>query len=183
MKTTGNTRIAQRYVKALTEVSSAANATDAVEKDLRALQHLLAESKDFQTFLTNPILSRQQQATAMAAVLEKIGAHKVTGQFIATLAAQKRLAVLDAAAALFAEWAAAQRGEMAAELVTAAPLKAADVKDAESRLSKAFGRKVNLAIREDASLMGGVIVKVGSQQLDSSLAGKIRRLKQSLKAA
>ena len=181
MKTTGNKRIAERYVKALADVSGKSQAQ--VEKDFAALGAALAESEDFRGFLTNPLLTREQQTQAVDAVLKGIKADKVTQQFMATLVAQKRLAILPDVIELYAAWAASQRGELPAELVTASALKPADIKDAQARLSKAFGKQVTLNVREDASLLGGVIVKVGSQQLDASLAGKIRRLKQSLKVA
>lgn len=181
MKTTGNKRIAERYVKALAEVSAKAQAQ--VEKDLSALGAALAESEEFRAFLVNPLLTREQHTKALDAVLKGIKADKITQQFLSTLIAQKRLPILPDVVELYAAWAASQRGELPAELVTAQALKPADIKDAQARLSKAFGKTINLNVREDASLLGGVVVKVGSQQLDASLKGKLSRLTQKLKVA
>lgn len=183
MKTSGSKRIAERYVRALFDVADEASAVAKVEKDLAALGHALEESEDLQRFLTNPLLSRETQSEAMEAILAKMKATPLTKQFILMLANQKRLPLLPQIAALFIEWTASARGEINGELVSAGELSDKEVKLVETRLTKAYGKKVNLATREDAALLGGVVVKIGSQQLDSSLAGKIARLKIALQAA
>lgn len=183
MKTAGAKRIASRYVKALFDVAHAASALDAVEKDMVALGHMLAQSEDFQHFLVNPLLSRESQTDAMTALLAKIKAHKIMQPFMATLARHRRLAILPEVTQLFAEAVQKARGEMTAELVTAAALKPAQIKSVTERLGQAYGKKINLDIRQDASLLGGMVVKVGSLQIDGSIAGKLQRLELSLKAA
>lgn len=183
MKTSGAKRIAERYVKALFDVAEAASALADVEKDMASLGAALAESAEFAQFLTNPLMDRDQQANVMAALAEKMKASKLTTQFIAMLTRQKRLPILPEIIALFAQTAATARGEMQAEVIAASPLKAPEVAQIKDRLSKAFGKKVNLDVRQDADLLGGVVLKVGSQQLDASLAGKMARLKLALQAA
>ncbi len=183
MKTSGIKSIATRYVRALFDVAQAASALEAVEADMTSLAAALKDSKEFNDFLTNPLLPREVRAKSMLAILEKMKVDQVTRQFIGMLIAQKRLAILPQAAALFIEWAASARGELKAELIAAAPLKAKDIAMVGDRLGKAFGRKVNVDTRHDPALLGGVIVKIGSQQLDSSLAGKLNRLAVTLKVA
>jgi F-type H+-transporting ATPase subunit delta len=183
MKTAGAKRIAERYVKALFDLTESASSTEKVEADLAALAASLAENEEFRQFLSNPLLTRDAQGKAMAALLKKMKANTLTQQFVATLAAQKRLIILPEIAALFSQWAAASRGEISAELISASALKPKEIEQVAASLSKTYGKKVNLDVREDTTLLGGVIVKVGSQQLDASLAGKINRLKIALKAA
>jgi F-type H+-transporting ATPase subunit delta len=183
MKTTGAKRIASRYVKALFDVAQAASAVEAVEKDLAALGDSLKESEDFQHFLTNPLLSRQAQADVMKAMLAKMKAHKVTQPFMAALAQHRRLPILLEIIELFADAAQAARGEMKAELIAAATLKPKEISMVSERLGKIYGKKVNLGVRQDKNLLGGVMIKVGSVQLDGSLAGKLDRLGLALKTA
>ena len=183
MKNTGSKRIAERYVKALFDVASKANALAAVEQDMAALAGALAASAELQDFTQNPLLTREQKATTMAGLLGKLQTHKLTEQFDALLAKQKRLDVLPEIAALFAQWAQASRGEMSARVVSASKLSDKDIGAITERLSKAYGKKINLQVQEDASLLGGAVVHIGSIQLDSSLSGKLRRLGQKLRAA
>ena len=183
MKTSGSKRIASRYVKALFEVVAADKATDAVEKDLLSLADALSNSKDFQHFLTNPLLSSDVRAQTMLAVLAKMQVHQLTRQFIGMLIRQKRLAILPDIIVLFAEWAASARGELKGEVIAAAPLKAKEIQMISDSLGKAYDRKMVLTLKEQPDLLGGVVVKIGSLQLDSSLAGKMRRLKIALQAA
>lgn len=181
MKTSGAKKIAERYVRALFDVSGKAQA--AVEKDLKALQAALASSRELAGLLSNPLLTRVQQAEAMDAVLSAVKADKMTRQFVALLARQKRLSLLPEIIAIYMHEAATRRGEMKAQLVSAVPLKDADVAKIGERLSKTYGKKIILETRQDPELLGGVVINIGSLQLDSSLSGKLRRLKNTLKAA
>ncbi len=183
MKKAGYRQIAERYVKALYDIASEAKARDAVEKDLGVLATLINESDELAALLVNPLLTRDQQAKAMEPVLAAIKAHAITKQFIATLAAQKRLPILADVARIFAQRAAEARGEIKAEAISAHALSLKDVAIITERLSKAYGRKVTLETSEDPELLGGVVLRIGSQQLDASFAGKLNRLKNKLKAA
>jgi F-type H+-transporting ATPase subunit delta len=183
VKASGSKRIAERYVKALFDVAQSASATKQVEDDMQSLVTMLADSEDFRNFLINPLLSSETQGESMLAILAKMHVDQVTRQFIGMLVAQKRLAVLPEIAKQFIELAASARGEMSAEVISAVPLKAPEIAQIAEKLGKAYGRKMNIQVRQNPELLGGVIVKIGSQQLDSSLAGKMRRLKNALQAA
>jgi len=183
VKTSGSKRIAERYVKALFEGATAAASLASVEKDLESMGKALQQSPEFQHFLINPLLTNDQRSASLSAILDKIGANALTHQFITTLIAQKRLPILPAIVAEFARIAAAARGELDVAIIAATPLKDNEISQINGRLSKAYGRKLRLEVSHDPSLLGGVIVRIGSQQLDSSLAGKLRRLKNTLKAA
>jgi len=183
VKTSGSKRIAERYVRALFEVAASASAVDAVETDLTSLGDALEASEDFRHFLTNPLLSHETRAQAMLEILAKMRVQQLTRQFIGMLIRQKRLAILPDIIELYGEWAAHARGELKGELIAAAPLKPQEIKMVSDRLSKAYGKKMKLDVRQQPELLGGVVVKIGSLQLDSSLAGKMRRLKNTLRAA
>lgn len=183
MKSAGSTRIAQRYVKALFDVASQTSAVEAVEKDLAALGAIIEESADFRAFLENPLLPTEARAQAMLAVLERIKANQLTRQFIGMVLNQKRLPLLPAIITEFASVASAARGELTAHITSATPLTEKDAAALSQRLSKAYGRPLRLSTSHDATLLGGLIINIGSQQLDGSLAGKLRRLGQALRAA
>lgn len=183
MKKAGYRQIAERYVKALYDIASEANARDAVEKDLGVIATLITESDEFAAILVNPLLSRDQQARALEPLLAAIKAHDITRRFMAVLAAQKRLPILADVAKLYVECVSAARGEIKAEAISAHALSLKDVAIITERLSKAYGKKVTLETSENPELLGGVVIRIGSQQLDASFAGKLNRLKNKLKAA
>lgn len=183
MATTGSKRIAERYVKALFDVAEAGKALAQVEKDLNALAKAIAASADLREFIASPLFGRKEQAQAVRALLQHMKANKITVDFVAALAQAKRLVLLPEVAIIFAQWSEKTRGEITAEVITAEPLSDKDASALADRLSKAAGKKINLKLRQDPTLLGGMIVKIGSQQLDSSLAGKLDRLKLKLKAA
>jgi len=179
----GSKRIAERYVKALFDVVQTESAIDQVETDLESLGHLLEQSKEFRHFLVNPLLSHEMRAQAMLAILNRLSVHQLTRQFVGMLIRQKRLAILSDVIELFAQWAATARGELKGELHAAGVLKPQEIALISEKLGKAYGRTMKLEVKQRPELLGGVVVKIGSLQLDSSLAGKMRRLGNALKAA
>ncbi len=183
MKNSGSRKISERYVSAIFDVAVAAGVVSNVEKDLSALADLIKENADFCAFLHNPLLTRDAQNAIAANIMQKIGTHQLTAQFIALLARHKRLNILPEMIAIFLEKSATARGELAAELVVAKAISAKESGAIAQSLGKAYNKKINLSVREDPALLGGTIINVGSYQLDSSLAGKLNRLKIALRAA
>lgn len=183
MKTAGTKRIAERYVKALFDVASQNGSLDAVEKDLANLGQVVAISPEFRDFLDNPLLPAEARAQAMLAILDKVKAGQLTRQFIGMVLQQKRLPLLPQIVTEFASKASEARGELTADVTTAAPLNDKQAAALAQRLAKAYGRTVRINASHDPALLGGMVVRIGSQQLDSSLSGKLRRLGQSLRAA
>lgn len=173
-------QIAERYARALFDV--AGKSRDQIEADLLSLAAAMKDSATAKA-LANPLLSKQQLEKALAAALDKLRASDATRKFIALLSEKKRIAVLPEISAIFSTLAAAARGELHAELISAAPLSAKEVENVRARLAKAYGKDIVLETRQDASLLGGVIIKIGSVQLDASLAGKLMKLETRLKAA
>lgn len=183
MKHSGTNRIAARYVRALFDIARADNALEQVEKDMLTLGKALKTTPSFRHFLENPLLSRENQAQIMTAILNNVGAHKVTQQFMALLARRRRLQALPEIMAQFCQLVSRQRGEMKAELLAAAKLSPQEVALVSERLSKAYGKRIILDVREKPELLGGIVVNIGSLRLDGSLAGKLKRLQIGLKAA
>ena len=183
MKNAGSKKIAERYVNAGFEVANKSGALAAVEKDLLVLADLIKENADFRAFLCNPLLGRAAKSEIAIDILKKLNSQPFTAQFIDLLASNKRLDILSEVISQFLEKISASRGEMSAELVSAKPVSTKEAALVADSLGKVYSKKINLKVREDLSLLGGTIVKIGSKQLDSSLAGKLSRLKQSLKAA
>lgn len=181
MKNSGAKKIAQRYVKALFDAS--ASVRENVEKDFTVLATLLAENAELRAVLSNPLLTRAQQEKVMDVVLKKLKADKITQLFVSLLARQKRLPLLPEIAAMYKEWAIQSRGEMKAAVVSASPMKDADISAIGNRLAKTYGKKILLEIHENPELLGGLVLKIGSLQFDGSLAGKLQRLTNRLKAA
>jgi F-type H+-transporting ATPase subunit delta len=181
MKSTVSLKLAERYVSALFEVAKSASALGPVEKDLTALAGVARTNDAFARFLANPLLTRKQQSDIVAAMLTNIGAHDITRQFCAMLARQRRLPALVAVAERFAQRASLARGELAAELISARELKSSEISGIESKLSKYYGKKIAIRTRVDRNILGGLMIRIGSQQLDGSVAGKLQRLGLKLK--
>lgn len=183
MKNSGSRKISERYVSAVFDVAVSNNSVSATSKDLQAIAGLINESAEFQDFLHNPLLTREAQGKIAANLMQKIGVNQLTGQFIGLLAHNKRLDLLPEIIEIFLEKAATQRGELSAELVVAQPISQKESAQVAESLSKAYNKKINLTVREDPEILGGTIINIGSLQLDSSLAGKLNRLKLALNAA
>lgn len=183
MKKTDHIAIAARYVSALFDSAKAASALAPVEKDLRDFAAAIHQNKSLAEFMTSPLLNRSQQSKVMEALAQSLGVHPLTASFLVVLATQKRLETLPEIAAQFSRRVDEEKGEMTAEIITAAPLSKQEEADISAQLGKAYGKKIKLTATQDQSLLGGAVVKIGGQQLDSSVAGKLERLNIALKAA
>lgn len=183
MKKTDHIAIAARYVSALFDAAKDASALAPVEKDLRDLAIAVRDNKSLAEFMASPLLNRAQQAKIIEALAASLGVHAITQSFLVVLASQKRLETLPEIAVQFACKAQEARGEMSAQIVTAQPISKEEEAEVAAHLGKAYGKKVTLTTSQDKKLLGGAVVKIGGLQLDASLAGKLERLEQSLKAA
>ncbi|MDW3204735.1 MAG: F0F1 ATP synthase subunit delta [Alphaproteobacteria bacterium] len=179
----GVNEIADRYAKALFDLADDGKQLDAVADDLRTLGALLDESEDLQRLVRSPVISRADQGKAMAAVLDKTGAGDLTRKFVGHVAANRRLSALKAISKAFLAELAARRGEVTAEVSSAKALSDAQIAAVEEALKKAVGGKVAVSHKVDPSLIGGLIVKVGSRMIDTSVATKLQRLKLAMKGA
>ena len=173
--------LAGRYATALFELADEAKALDAVADDLRALKALLAESDSLRRLVRSPVLSRDEQGRAIEAVLSKAGASPLTLKFIGVAAANRRLFALPGMIDAYLAELARRRGEMTAQVTSAHALSDSQTKALVDQLKKAVGAKVTVDVSVDPSLLGGLVVKVGSRMIDSSLRTKLSKLQLAMK--
>jgi F-type H+-transporting ATPase subunit delta len=177
----GESNIAARYASALYELADDKGALDAVAGDLSALQVMVEASDDFRRFIKSPIISRTEQSKGIAAVAEKAQLSALTRQFLGLVAANRRLSVLPGMVKSFRAILAARRGQATAEVTSAAPLSENQIKAVADSLRKVAGRNVEVVTKIDPSILGGLIVRIGSRMVDSSIRSKLQRLKLVLK--
>ena len=173
--------IADRYASALFDLALEAKKIPAVEKDLARFEDLLAGSEDMQRLVVSPVFSKDEQVAAIDSVLVKAKVSGLVGNFIRVVAANCRLFAVPGMINRFRELVAEHKGEISASVVSAQKLTAAQVKNLKASLKESVGKDVQLSEEVDPEILGGLIVKVGSRQIDTSLRTKLSSLKLSLK--
>ena len=168
---------------ALFELAQEQDILDAVAGDLHALRDLLAGSADLERLIRSPVLSREEQARAITAVGERAGFAPLTLQFLGLLAHKRRLFALPDMIEAYDAMLAEHRGEVGAEVVSAVPLSDEQLESVRRQLTEAVGQTVTLATAVDPSLIGGLIVRVGSRMIDASIRTKLHQLELVLKGA
>lgn len=173
--------VAERYANALFELASESKQTAAVEIDLDAFAALIAESDDLKRLVRSPVFSAADQARAVDAILARAGIAGLVANAIKVTAANRRLFVVPDMIAAFKKLAADARGEVAAEVTSAEPLSETRVAELKAALKASLRKNVSLATVVDPSLIGGLIVRVGSRMIDGSLRTKLNSLKLAMK--
>jgi F-type H+-transporting ATPase subunit delta len=180
---TENLDISRRYAHAVFALAREHNHLEPLSADLRDLQSMLAESEDLRKFIGNAALKRSDQVKALEALGNRAKWGVLTRKFIGTLAQKRRLNMLPAIIDAVLAEIAVQKGEVTAEVTAAYPLDARQVENIAAALKKALGKTVIVQLRQDASIMGGLIIKVGSKLIDSSVQSKLERLHRALKSS
>ncbi|SDG46446.1 ATP synthase F1 subcomplex delta subunit [Limimonas halophila] len=175
--------LAARYAQALLELADEKKKLDAVAEDLRGLQQLIADSDDLRRFIRNPLYGRQRQVAAMKRVMDDAGADPVTVNFVQLVARNGRLFALPEMAQAYLDELARRRGEITAQVTVARELTDKQAQQLEEALRQSVGGKVHLETTVDRSLIGGMVVRVGSRMVDNSLRSKLNRLEHALKGA
>jgi len=175
------TQIARPYAAALFDLSKSEGSVDAVEAGLVDLQKLAGESADFSRFLRSPVISADEKSGAVEAILSKAKLNPTVANFVKVVARNGRLFALPAIIKAFRALAAQGRGEVTADVTSAAPLSTDQLKALADTLKQKLGKTVTLTEHVDASLIGGLQVKVGSQMIDSSLKTKLTAIKVAMK--
>ena len=173
--------MAQRYAKALLELAEGKRALDAVSADLAALGRMIAGSSDLQKLITSPLMNRADQARAIGAVGQAAGFGELTQRFLGLVAANRRLFALPAIIRAFQKMLADKRGEVAAEVTAAHPLTDAQSAAVSEAIKRVVGGKVSIDMKVDPSLLGGLIVRVGSRMIDGSVKTKLQKLQLAMK--
>lgn len=170
-----------RYATALFELARDERQLDAVMKDLKTVADALKQSGDLRVLTQSPLIGRASAGKAIAAVAGALGTGTIPTHFLGVLAENGRLREFAAIVRAFRALVAAHRGEASAEVVSAHPLDATQLGALQDRLRKRFGREVNIDAQVDPAILGGLIVKLGSQQIDGSLRTKINTLAHVMK--
>ena len=169
--------LALRYAKALFELALEGKQLDAIEADVKQLEELLALSADTTRMIHNPLLSRKIQETAIAAILKHLGISTLTTQFCQLLAANRRLPLLPLILSTFLTLLSEHRGQVTAEVTAAVALRENQVVAIRGSLKEALKHDIRLNVKEDAEILGGLVIKIGSKMLDGSLKNKLERLR------
>ena len=178
----GATGLAERYANALYALAVESKKIDAIHVDLTELAGLVAEHQDLNNLIDSPILTRHEQQVAITGILEKAGADSLTVKFVGTIAANGRLSALIPVIRAFLEEHARRRGQVAAEVISAVPLDDSRKASVEKTVARLAGSdKLSLSMRVDSSLIGGLVVRIGSRMIDTSIKTKLSRLKTAMK--
>jgi len=173
--------LAKRYANALFELAQDGGAVDLVSADLAALRRATEASPDLQRLVRSPVFSAEDQTKALQAILEKMGANALTTKFVLLLAKKRRLRVLTQIMAAYEHLIATSRGETEAEVTAARSLSDAEIGELKSVLKARLGKEPRLHAKVDPTLLGGLVVKVGSRMIDSSLRTKLDGLRAAMK--
>ena len=172
--------MAGRYASAFFDLAKEASQIKEIEAGLTKFESLLDESEDLRRLVRSPVLSADDQGRAIDAILAKAGIGGLAANFFKLITKNRRLFAAADIIKGFRALAAKDRGEVTAEVTSATALTEAQVADLKSSLKASVGKDVTLNTRVDPSLLGGLIVKVGSRMIDSSLKTKLQNLKVSL---
>ena len=177
----GASGLAGRYATALYELAEADKQLDTVAQDLSAISDMVADSDDLSRLIRSPVIARDDQIAAMDAILTEAGVSELTKRFIGVVAQNRRLFALTGMIKQFQGILARRRGELTAEVTTAQALTDAHRQAIEDGLKKAMGTKVAVDARVDEDLLGGLMVKVGSRMIDSTIKTKLQQLRLSMR--
>jgi len=177
----GTSGVAERYASSLFELALEAGVVEAVGADLDRFQALLDESDDLKRLVVSPVFSAEDESKAISAIAEKAGISGLAANFLKVVANNRRLFAVPGMIASYRTTAAAHRGEIVAEVTSAHALDEAQETELKAALKSVTGKDVTIDLTVDPSLLGGLIVKVGSRQIDTSLRTKLSTLKLALK--
>ena len=173
--------LAGRYASALFDLASEAGTVTAVENDLAALDDALRESSELRALIRNPEVSREAMGRVLTGLASHFGLSELTRNFLGVLAQNRRAGELPGVVRAFQAIAAAQRGEVTAEVASAHPLTDEQLTALEQKLRVRQGRTVKLKTRVEPELLGGLVVTIGSQRIDSSIRSRLNALAHAMK--
>ncbi len=170
-----------RYAAALFELATEENSADEVGAGLASLQTMLSGSAELQRLVRSPVFAADQQQAALEALCKKAGIAGLAANFVQLLARNRRLPALQGAISAYQFLVSEAKGEAVADVVSAEKLTVQQLKDLKAALKDSIGRDVQLITKVDKSILGGLIVKVGSKMMDNSLKTKLQNLKIAMK--
>ena len=173
--------IAARYATAVFGLALEGKAIATLEGDINALEAALAGSADLKALIASPIYSRDQQGSAITAIAAKMGVSTLVANTLSLMAKNRRLFVLPQLIAELRDRIAAEKGEVTADVTSATALSAEQAKKLAATLKARVGKDVKLKTAVDESLIGGLVVKVGSKMIDTSIRSKLAALQNAMK--
>ena len=173
--------LAGRYAIALFELARDEKQIDTVSASLADIRQAINESADLRELIGSPLLGREEQARAVAAVASSLNVDPLTANFLGVLANNRRLPQLEAVIRAFTMLAARHRGEVTAEVTSARPLDDDQVDAIKQHLRSRMGRDIAVDLSVDPAILGGLVVKIGSQMIDSSIRTKLNTLAHAMK--
>jgi F-type H+-transporting ATPase subunit delta len=175
--------MAGRYATALFELARDANAIDAVKADVERFDALVADNPDLTRLVRSPVFSADEQLNALSVVLERAGIGGLAAQFLKLVTSNRRLFAVRDMVRGYRELVAVHKGETTAEVTVAEQLKDDHVAALRGALKAVSGKDVDLNITVDPAIIGGLVIKLGSRMVDSSLRTKLNSIKHAMKEA
>ena len=175
--------MAGRYATALFELAREADAVDHVKADLERFDALIAESPDLLRLVRSPVFSAAEQLAALAAVLQRVGIGGLAAKFLKLVTTNRRLFAIRGMIRGFRDLVADHKGQATAEVTVAEPLKGEHVAALKSALKAVSGKDVDLNVKIDPAILGGLVVKLGSRMVDTSLRTKLNAIRHAMKEA
>ncbi len=173
--------IAARYAKAVFELAKESKKVKAVEADLDALETALTDSQEFNALISSPIYSRGEQSEAVAALSKKMGLSPIVSNTLSLMASKRRLYILPQLLSALRAAIAEDKGEVTAEVTSAKALTKTQSDKLAKVLAGRVGKTVKVNATVDETLIGGLVVKVGSKMIDTSIASKLNSLQNAMK--
>ena len=174
--------MAGRYAQALFDLAKESNATDKVGADLATFKRLIDESEDFRRFLRSPAIAADEQIRALSEILNRAGIAGAAANFLKLVASKRRLFAVEGMIRDYQTLNDAEKGVTRAEVTVAEPLRDAHLLALKDALASVAGSSdIDLAVKVDPAIIGGMVVKLGSRMIDSSLRTKLNMLRTRLK--
>ena len=180
-ETTGVSALSRRYARALFELANEQKQLDEVASDLTSIKAMIDGSVDLQRLIQSPIIPREKQFIAIDAILETSGIGKMTRNFLGVVTQNRRLSTLLGIVKGYQTLLARLRGEVSAEIITAKPLTHSQLNAIQDSIKETLVNKLTINASVDESLLGGLVVKVGSRMIDTSLRTKLSQLELAMK--
>ena len=165
-----------RYSLALYELAEESNSINEIEKDSLSIIQLISKSNDFNLLIKDPTNKKEDQLNVILKISEKFKINNLLTKFLSFLISKRRFFYVDKILKSFVETCSVKRGELKAELTSAKDLTENEINNIKEELTKNFSSKIKLNYKHDASLIGGLIVQVGSTMVDTSIKNKLQQI-------
>ena len=175
--------ISDRYASALYDLASESKLVDSILNDLLLLNKFIKENKDLKLLIKSPLIKSNDKLEIFEKILSKQSANKLTNTFLKVISKNKRFAYLSSIISHFININAEKRGDINADITSAQELNDKQKKEIDNKLKSILGEKLQLNYKVDKQIIGGLVVKIGSKMIDSSLLSKINKLKIAVKGA